>query len=521
MHWGTRVLLAALAVGGSALEVTTGYTAARLAQAVSKGLGVTYTPGSAVFVGINSTTQMGQFSALPGVVDGTGAGMVLTSGPVSNLVEGRDTFASVNNKAIPPNPVDPELVPIAAGSWNNGAALVFNITMPAGSLTFTYAFCTSRTATSISSTLDSVLIVVDGVNIALTTPRSVSDLGTMTAQWRFGVAPAEGTTGLELGLSGNITHCLPDQTVSVNVTEGEHVLRLAASSNNNLLRSSFPQAYLLLAANFSCDSGYSGTNCDIPDPTTPVPSTPAPTTPEPTTPEPTTPVPTTQEPTTPVPTTPEPTTPVPTTQEPTTPVPTTQEPTTPVPTTQEPTARPTSGPTQDPTTPAPTTTPRPTSGPTTPTPTTPEPTTPAPTTPEPTTPEPTTPAPTTPAPTTPTTQAPTCNDAYVDGPLPLCLFVDDAWGWLNVILQPLVLHRAIVQECGRRIGTATLEVLPHCVNITLTAPGMHTADIYVGEHPPRHLRWPSYALDGDSTWLCVDYDDDDLLWVGVRVRTCV
>ena len=222
-----------------------------------------------------------------------------------------------------------------------------------------------------------------------------------------------------------------------------------------------------------------------------------------------------------MPTTPEPTTPVPTTPEPTTPVPTTQEPTTPVPTTQEPTARPTSGPTQDPTTPAPTTTPRPTSGPTTPTPTTPEPTTPAPTTPEPTTPEPTTPAPTTPAPTTPTTQAPTCNDAYVDGPLPLCLFVDDAWGWLNVILQPLVLHRAIVQECGRRIGTATLEVLPHCVNITLTAPGMHTADIYVGEHPPRHLRWPSYALDGDSTWLCVDYDDDDLLWVGVRVRTCV
>ena len=481
MHWSTRVLLAALAVGGSALEVTTGYTAARLAQAVSKGLGVTYTPGSAVFVGINSTTQMGQFSALPGVVDGTGVGMVLTSGPVSNLVGGRDTFASVNNKAIPPNPVDPELIPIAAGSWNNGAALVFNITMPAGSLTFTYAFCTSRTATSISSTLDSVLIVVDGVNIALTTPRSVSDLGTMTAQWRFGVAPAEGTTGLELGLSGNITHCLPDQTVSVNVTEGEHVLRLAASSNNNLLRSSFPQAYLLLAANFSCDSGYSGTNCDIPDPTTPVPSTPAPTTPEPTT---------------------------------------------PVPTTQEPTARPTSGSTQYPTIPSPTTTPRPTSGPTTPAPTTPAPTTPAPTTPEPTTPAPTTPAPTTPAPTTPapTTPAPTppaCNDAYVDGPLPLCLFVDDAWGWLNVIIQPLVFHRAIVQECGRRIGTATLEVLPHCVNITLTAPGMHTADIYVGEHSPRHLRWPSYALDGDSTWLCVDYDDDDLLWVGVRVRTCV
>ena len=51
---------------------------------------------------------------------------------------------------------------------------------------------------------------------------------------------------------------------------------------------------------------------------------------------------------------------------------------------------------------------------------------------------------------------------------------------------------------------------------------MHTVDIYVGEHPPRHLRWTSYALDPSerSTWHCVDYDDD-LLWVGVRVRTCV
>ena len=39
MHWGTRVLLAALAVGGSALEVTTGYTADRLAMAIARGSG--------------------------------------------------------------------------------------------------------------------------------------------------------------------------------------------------------------------------------------------------------------------------------------------------------------------------------------------------------------------------------------------------------------------------------------------------------------------------------------------------
>ena len=245
--------------------VTALYSPLRLAKGVLNkmtGTGtLTLLKSTAAFVAISTSTALYGYNStgyVENLTTNTLVGgdspnaVVITSGPPSNLVSGlRSTFSSINNKAYP-NPVDSQLAELTTtASWNNGIALVFNATATTGTYIFKYAFCTSRTSSAISSALDTVTITYGPVggpfsNVART---SAVSSNTMTAQLRFGITPPEGQDGTAYGLPSTVYKCLASQVATITIaTAGTYEFRFSASTNNNLLAASFPQAYLLVDA---------------------------------------------------------------------------------------------------------------------------------------------------------------------------------------------------------------------------------------------------------------------------------
>jgi hypothetical protein len=234
----------------------------------SSGGTVTYVSGSAALLGaslsgnsVNKNQQSGYFvDAASTLVDNTGRGVILTSGPASNLQTGLQVLFSPTNRVTGATDDFLTQVPVdgteyLSSDFANSITLSFNAVLPAGTLTGTYAFCTNRLTTSYTNSADLAIVTLNSTaagyaedNVLLFTgPTSTTDEISVLA--RFGT-DAGGVTGTSQSLSSNVTRCLNAQTFSTTIgTAGTYTIRYTVANQGtiqNLGRSQ--QAYFLAAA---------------------------------------------------------------------------------------------------------------------------------------------------------------------------------------------------------------------------------------------------------------------------------
>ena len=191
------------------------------------------------------------------LVDSYGDGVVLSTAPVVNLELGTKYINT--DSIVNPAGLDPLLLSLTPVGWNwdNGIALDFNITAPAGELSFPFAFCTTRNQNAYGSTYDAAMISIGGpglanrINIAKTAPRNDADTNVyITVYQRFSFDPIDGQPGDNFNLSTDITRCVNNAEAKVDLEGGTYNLRISVQIQNSIIAPAgqIVQAYLLLSA---------------------------------------------------------------------------------------------------------------------------------------------------------------------------------------------------------------------------------------------------------------------------------
>ena len=264
----TALLAAAASTVAAAPSVTSNVAAAVLAKGVVKKLSssggtVSYVSGSASLLGPsgaannpNKNVMSGYFTgAAATLVDNSGKGVVLTAGPVSNLQTGLQSLFSPTRASSAVTDDFLETVTINEStytSWANSITLQFNVTVPAGTLTGTYAFCTDRAESSLTNAYDLALVTIESNTFAKDNFLLVTDGSfptEMSVFTRFGQA-GEGQSGTAYGLSSNRTRCLAAQTYTTSsLPAGNYIVRYTVANQNQVnLGTRSQQAWLMAAA---------------------------------------------------------------------------------------------------------------------------------------------------------------------------------------------------------------------------------------------------------------------------------
>jgi hypothetical protein len=268
------VLLVALA---QAPKVTTDTPAAILGRGIVKKLSSTggalvYKPGSAVILGntrpgtgVNKNKQTGFFTgASPSLVDASGLGVVLTSGPASNIQTGAQIPFSPSTQFGTNEPLFDGIIidnlEFLNSSWVNGVSIQFDVDAPVGIVSGNYAYCTQRSVDSFGNSYDLAMVTVAPAGTpnletnVLLFQGNTSTGREMVVQYRFSLdGDNGGAPGPSYGLSNNFTRCLAQQTFGVNITQaGTYTFRYTVANAFNSVSTGRSQQLALLPAAGTC-----------------------------------------------------------------------------------------------------------------------------------------------------------------------------------------------------------------------------------------------------------------------------